>query len=694
MKRIIFTLILIGLLAQFAFARGKIDSLLVVLQNSAEDTSMVKALEQLSWEYHRTHPEKTIYFSKRGLEIAKKLKYNLGIIKAKNILAVGYSIHGQQELAILNFKEAIELAESSNDFIHICRTYNNLGRTYMKIEDFDNAVHYYQKGAKCSNQFGLRQQTSDNLLNMATALQEQGIWDTSLKYAEEALSLAKVLKNDNLICDAHKIIGINYLNQINYDDAIKHLKIALRHAEANRDKVGISSIFNQLGKVYSKKNLSQKALVAHRNAYTTSIEINYQEQTVFALESLANIYFNQRQYSKSIEKSMEGIQIAKNLGSLKTVTILYELLAKNYAAQQDFPNAYIYHTKLKEISDSLSVLEKNQKLNELKVQFQVEHKEAENKLLKAQQSKDQLTIQKATLASTAIVIALIAVCLIAFLLYKGYKTKQIQSSKLVVEVNRRTQELEKTNADLKKSNKEMERFNHIASHDLKEPLRNIISFTRLLEMRLKNQDDTVAHEYLSFVVTNAKQMNTLIEDVLEFSKVSDKKIEIETVDLSKIFQQVLTTLQPLMEEKTVHILCESLPIIQSNGAQIYIMMRNIIENGIIYNNHPTPIIELDYQAKDNHHLISITDNGIGIDEDYHLQIFDMFKRLQSRQEAKGSGLGLSVCKKIVQRLGGDITLKSIPEKGSTFTIKIPIQSATNKNSAVRKNQPIFKVLST
>ena len=691
--RILFSIILTSFLAQFAFSKGKVDSLLVVLQNTPEDTTMVKALEKISWIYHRTHPEKTVYFSKRGLEISKKLEYNLGIIKAKNILAVGYSIQGNNEAAIINFKEAIELAEATDNYIHICRTYNNLGRTYMKIEDFDKAVHFYQKGAKCSDQFGLQQQTSDNLLNMATALQEQEIWDTSLKYAKEALMLANSLKDDNLLCDAHKIIGINYLHQNILDEAVQHLETALKYAKKNEDKVGISSIYNRLGIVYTKKEQFKEALKSHRNAYTTSIEINYQEETVFALEKLARIYLQLGQGNKSNEKSMEGIKIAKNLGSLKRVTIFYEILAKSYAFQDDYPSAYIYHTKLKEISDSLSILEKNQKLNELKVQFQVEQKEAENQLLKAQQTKDKLTIQKATLASTAIVIALFAVCLIAFLLYKGFKQKQIQSSKLTVEVHRRTQELEKSNADLKKSNREMERFNHIASHDLKEPLRNIISFTRLLEMRLKNQDDTVADEYLSFVVTNAKQMNTLIEDVLEFSKVSDKEVVLEDVDLSKIFQQVVTTLQPLMEEKTVNILCESLPTIRSNSAQIYILMRNLIENGIIYNNHPTPIIEVDYKVKNQHHLISITDNGVGIDRDYHQQIFDMFKRLQNRQESKGSGLGLSVCKKIAQRLNGDILVESIPNEGSTFTIKIPIQPALAKKSKKQKNQPIFKVLS-
>ena len=449
---------------------------------------------------------------------------------------------------------------------------------------------------------------------------------------------------------------------------------------------------NQLGSVYSKQNQPKKAILAHREAYRISSQINYQEQVISSLEHLAKIYIDDKQYSKAIEKSMEGIQVAEQFGDLKNVTILYDIVAKSHAAQNNYPQAYIYHTKLKMISDSLITLERNQKLNELKIQFQVENKDAENQLLKTQQAKDKLTIQKAMMASTAFIIALIALCVIAYLLYKRSKYRKALSYKLKDEVNRRTIELEKINTDLTKSNKEMERFNHIASHDLKEPLRNIISFTRLLEMRLRNQEDNVADEYLSFVVTNAKQMHTLIEDVLEFSKFSDQKVKLEEVNLGKTFQQVLTALQPLMEEKTAHILCEELPIIQTNEAQIYILLRNIIENGLLYNHHPTPIIEIDYEQKNNQHLLSITDNGIGIDEAYHEQIFDMFKRLQSRQEAKGSGLGLSICQKISTRLGGEILIKSTPDEGSVFTIVLPVEYSNDKKPTVFKTLSEFKML--
>ena len=638
------------LLVQASFASNNMDSLYVELKSSIEDTSMVNDLEKLSWEYHRTQPEKTEIFAKKSLAISKKLNYSEGAIRAQNILAVAYSIQGKMDLAFEAFEEAIQLAAQTNNQILICRTYNNIGRSHMKIGNFEKAVSYYQKGATCSEKFGLDQQMSDNLLNMAAAMKEQGIWDTASKYAQEALEIATKIDDKTLISDAHFMLGKLYIQEEDYGEALNHFETALKYANFNNDRLGEARIIDQMGCVYSKQNQSEKALTAHREAYTISIQINYPEQVISSLEHLAKIYVNDKQYSKAIEKSREGIQIAEQLGALKNVTKLYDIIAKSYAAQNNYPQAYIYHTKLKMLSDSLITQERNQKLTELKIQFQLENKEAENQLLKTQQAKDKLTIQKAAIASTGFIIALIALCIIAYLLYKRAKYRKLISGKLKNEVNRRTNELEKINEDLTKSNKEMERFNHIASHDLKEPLRNIISFTRLLEMRLKNQEDHVADEYLSFVVTNAKQMHTLIEDVLEFSEFSDRKIEIEEVNLGKTFQQVLTTLQPLMEEKTAHILCEELPIIKTNEAQIYILLRNIIENGLLYNNHPTPIIEIDYEQKNNQHHLSISDNGIGIDEAYHEQIFDMFKRLQSRQKAKGSGLGLSICQKISNRL--------------------------------------------
>ncbi len=688
--------ILIGifyfLLIQTSSGGDNLDSLYLVLANSTEDTSLVKELENLGWKYHRTQPEQTEIFAKKSLDISKRLNFHEGAIRAKNVLAVAYSIQGKMNLAFETFEEAITMAEKSDHQILICRTYNNIGRTHMKIGNFEKAVNFYQQGAECSGKFGLEQQMSDNLLNMAAAMKEQGLWDTASKYANEALGIAIQIKDETLISDANLMLGTLYCHAENYDKALGHLKVALKYPLSKDDKVGVSRIMNQLGHLYSKLNQSEKALQAHQKAYRISSQINYQEQVIASLEHLAKIYIDNEQYSKSIEKSMEGIQVAEQLGALKNVTILYEILAKSYAAQNNYPQAYIYHTKVKMLSDSLINQEKNQKLDELKVQFLLENKEAENQLLKTQQAKDKLTIQKAMIVSTAFVIALIALCLIAFLLYKRSEYRKALSHKLEHKVNSRTSELEKINDDLTKSNKEMERFNHIASHDLKEPLRNIISFTRLLEMRLRNQEDHVADEYLSFVVTNAKQMHTLIEDVLEFSKFSDRKVEMEEVNLAKTFQQVLTALQPIMEEKTAHIICKELPIIKTNEAKIYILFRNILENGLLYNNNPTPVIEIDYVQKHNQHHLSITDNGIGIDKAYHEQIFDMFKRLQSRKEAKGSGLGLSICQKISNRLGGEILVESTPNQGSTFTIVLPIEDSIDKKRTVFKTQSNYKML--
>ncbi|MFK7775980.1 MAG: tetratricopeptide repeat protein [Saprospiraceae bacterium] len=691
--RVILICIFSFLITQVSLGGDNLDSLYIIeLSNSVEDTSLVKKLEDLSWKYHRSQPEKTEIFAKRSLEISEKLNFPKGAIRAKNVLAVAYSIQGKMDLAFETFEEAILLAEKSDHQMLICRTFNNIGRTHMKIGNFDEVVNYYQKGAECSERFELDQQMSDNLLNMAAAMKEQGIWDTASKYANEALEIAIKINNETLICDAHLMLGSIYSHAEDYDEALSHFQIALKFTHAKNDKVGISRVMDQLGNIYYQQKEYKKALLSYQEAYRISSQVNDHEQIIISLDHLAKIYFELKLYSKAIEKSKEGIQIAKKLGALKNVTKLYNILAKSYAAQNDYSQAYIYHTKLKMISDSLITQEKNQKLNELKVQFQLENKEAENQLLKTQQAKDKLTIQKAMMASTAFIVALIALCLIVYLLYKRAEYRKALSYKLKNEVTNRTAELEKINVDLIKSNQEMERFNHIASHDLKEPLRNIISFTRLLEMRLRNQEDKVADEYLSFVVTSAKQMHTLIEDVLEFSKLSNRKIEVEEVDLGKTFQQVLTTLQPLIEEKTADILCKELPIIKTNEAKFFIILRNIIENGLVYNNNPTPSIEIDYQQKNDQHHINITDNGIGIDKAYHKQIFDMFKRLHNRQEAKGSGLGLSICQKISNRLGGDILIKSAPDEGSTFTIILPIKNSIDKKRTVFKTQSEFNML--
>lgn len=227
---------------------------------------------------------------------------------------------------------------------------------------------------------------------------------------------------------------------------------------------------------------------------------------------------------------------------------------------------------------------------------------------------------------------------------------------------------------LQESNKELERFAYIASHDMKEPLRNIVSFSQLLKRKLKGKMSDDESEYLEFVTKNAKQMNELIKGILEFSKIDQSQDEqFNSINLNIILKEAVSNLDTVVEQKNASIQYPDLPIINGNEIQMISLFQNLIENGIKYNTTSTPQVQFTVQQKDNFHQIFIKDNGIGISQEYHQKIFEMFKRLHTRNEYQGTGIGLALCKKIAQRHKGDLTVHQSDDNGTTFLLALPVE---------------------
>lgn len=231
--------------------------------------------------------------------------------------------------------------------------------------------------------------------------------------------------------------------------------------------------------------------------------------------------------------------------------------------------------------------------------------------------------------------------------------------------------IEEQNKRLGRTNEELEKFAYIASHDLKSPLRNITSFMNLIQRKLKDYPDESVHEYLNFATSSAKQMHFLVNDILEYSKLGDKKIELSEVNLNKIIEKVEQSLQAIIQEKNAVIETDELPTIFANITQMQLLFQNLIENGIKYNKQNSPTIQIRYEQTTEAHLITFKDNGIGIPKEYKEKVFEMFQRLQAQSETKGSGIGLAICMKIVEQHQGKLWLESTEGKGSTFFVTFP-----------------------
>ena len=239
--------------------------------------------------------------------------------------------------------------------------------------------------------------------------------------------------------------------------------------------------------------------------------------------------------------------------------------------------------------------------------------------------------------------------------------------KLEEKVKKRTEELAKSNDELK-------HFAYVASHDLREPLRMITSFLQLLERRYMDQLDQDANEFIGFAVDGAKRLDDMIKDLLEFSKVTQKKIEFEKVDINKVLEQTKLNLKYAIDANNAKINYTTLPTVYGDEMLIELLFQNILSNSIKYKSTEIPKIDISATKQSNKYLFAIKDNGIGMSPEHLERIFTIFQRLHSKDEYEGTGIGLAIAEKIVNQHGGSIWAESKLGKGTTFYFTLPIKN--------------------
>jgi signal transduction histidine kinase len=228
-------------------------------------------------------------------------------------------------------------------------------------------------------------------------------------------------------------------------------------------------------------------------------------------------------------------------------------------------------------------------------------------------------------------------------------------------------------SNLKRSNGELERFAYVASHDLQEPLRMVTSYLQLLERRYKDKLDGDALEFINYAVDGSNRMKTLISDLLSYSRVGTRGKEIALTDCEEVLGRVLSNLQVAIEESGGSVTHDPLPSLMADDVQLESLFQNLIGNALKFHGKQPPKIHVGVEQKGKEWVFSVSDNGIGIDPQYFERIFIIFQRLHNRQEYPGTGIGLAISKRIVERHGGRIWIESQPGKGSTFFFTLPIR---------------------
>ena len=559
------------------------------------------------------------------------------------------ALHGQRGLtgleteayddALRDFEIQLGIAERLNDSKGVAQANFNLGLYADQTGRFRRAVNCYERALKLFTELPDDRATVRTLASLARTYAELREYEQMLYRSVEALMLAR---EGNLPVETGELqLLVGDANRMLRDTvkAIRNYASASRHAEEEQFPGLRSRAALELGKI-----------------------------ALAACEEPAALDYLQTALRSARSSNDKRLQLAAYRGLFD----FYDQTGEPVAA-------YDYLQQYTSMKDEIYAESRTRRLVIEQAKYESEQRRAENEQLRARELENRVTIQtQRTQMFGLIVIVFVVLGTILFLFYEN-RRKRAVNAELEEEVKRRTLEIERSNHELQQSNEkleqsnsELERFAYIASHDLKSPLRNVISFINLIQRKVNTRyDDTDLQEYLKYAATSAKQMNHLIEDVLEFSRVSNAEAVRTEVDLNETLAGVMRNLGDEVQERDAEVFVQALPTVEANEVHLLQLLQNLIGNGIKYNRAERPRVLVQHREEEGEIVVSVADNGIGIAPEFHEQIFAMFKRLHTPDEYRGTGIGLALCKKIVDQLGGRIWLESEQGRGTTFYFSLP-----------------------
>lgn len=652
-----------------------IDSLNIMDQN---DTMQLDALLKLSWHFKLVEQDKAILCATKALQLSQKLKDNWSMASAYNTLGLVYDNQNHRlDTIIQTYDLALKALEKTKvgdnqKAVFKGNILNNMALPYKRTGQFDKAFSLHQEALLIGEGLGNLPLMCRCLNNMGNILKDQGDEEKALQYYKRALKYAEDLENAQFIAYLTNNIGLVYRNVEKYDTALIYFAKALELKREMGDKYGTVTTLTNISSIYRELGYKDDAFRSIQEAYEVSTNLSYIYGQGLALSEYALNYFDQQNYKEAILYAKKGLEVLGKEGAIELKATFYDILKDSYIELHIYKEAFYAQQAYYMLQDSALNVKRQQQTQELTIRYEVARKETENQLLKIQQESAYKIIKHRNVATIGLIIVLFLIGGWGLAIFRAYHQGKKYRIELENTVKERTKDLQISNKNLEQANYELQTFNYIASHDIKEPIRNIGNFVGFIQHKLPENIKEDLNDYFEIINKSAKQLYTLIEDFAQYSNLSgDEHLRHEEVDLNALIESLRYNMYQTLKKANGKIVTQNLPKLKTSSSMLYVALKNLAENGIKFNSSQVPTIEIAYREAEAFHQIEVSDNGIGIAEEYHDQIFKIFTRLHNREKYQGTGIGLAIVKLAMNRLNGGIKVEQRECGGSSFILELP-----------------------
>ncbi|MEL6650756.1 MAG: ATP-binding protein [Bacteroidota bacterium] len=569
-------------------------------------------------------------------------------------------------LAQQSIAEAQRIFTNLQDTLWMGKCLNTLGLLAWQDSDYSSAMGHYDKAVKFFDKVGAESSRWVTVSNIGILHYEIGNSEKALEYFAEYLAYIESKQDKAEMMRMYGNIAVIHKSLNHFELAQEYFEKSIKLGRERRDIPGLISAYHNLAGLFLKTDKLDQAQLMEEAAIRLTNSSTSAKRKSILYGRMGDIAASRNDFPEALEYYQRNLDLAKEASDLFHMSNAHYSLYELYKKESMHKEALYHHEEMIDINDTLRRINEQGEINLLTIQFDAKKKELDFERQKADLlEKDQELSQ---LYVFCLALTILAMGLVIW--HLSYRNRRIKSEKYRLEQENLF--VQKQNRRLEAYNYQMEQFAYILSHNLKEPLRSIGSFSSLLERRFSSRLDEDGHQYLGFIRDGVVKLKSLMGEMQNFIDTRQIDQQAAWINPNELMEEILEPFEPEMKSKSIHLELDRLPSVFINPAQLKQVLNALIDNAIKYVSASRGQISIFGDETETEAIIIVRDNGCGIDPQNQQDIFGLFRQVSPQGSEKSRGVGLALCKKIIEeQYGGQIWLDSALGQGSSFYVSLP-----------------------